>query len=178
MTITNSNLSPPALPLPYASGVTVVYATFGQRLMAWVIDSLVLGVGQIVTVMIGGATATLLGKAGVDSDTADSVGGWLMLALFLLSGWAYYAIFESSRWQATLGKCAVGIEVADIEGGYATLLQTTVRFVLRFVSAFILGFGFLLCLLTRRHQTLHDIGANTVVIRSTPRPPALPASVQ
>ncbi len=48
-------------------------------------------------------------------------------------------MLESSRWQATLGKRAVGIVVADIEGGNAAFVKTTVRFFLRIVSALPLG---------------------------------------
>jgi uncharacterized RDD family membrane protein YckC len=169
----------PAIPLAYATpAAPVVYATFGQRLLAWVIDSAVLGVIQLIALSAVGGGGTLLGKTGMASDTADAVTGWAMLGMFLLSGWAYYALMEASRWQATLGKRAVGIEVADIEGGYATWVQTSVRFVLKFVSAAIFGMGYPLCLLTRRHQTLHDIGANCVVVKATLRPPALPATAQ
>ena len=165
MTTADSTTSTP-IPLSYDTASAVVYATFGQRFS--VIDSFVLSALQLVGFAAVGGVGLLLEKSGIAADTAEAITGFGALGMFMVIAWAYYALMEASRWQATLGKRAVGIEVADIEGGYATWVQTSVRFVLRFVSGLILGMGYLLCLLTRRHQTLHDIGANCEVVKEMP----------
>ena len=40
----------------------------------------------------------------------------VLSAFAILAAWFYFAALESSRWQATLGKMAVGLRVTDIEG--------------------------------------------------------------
>ena len=157
-----------AVSLSYQDGAaTLAYATFGQRLLACLLDSLIVAAMQIPVLTIGGLISSSLEAGGTNKEAAEAAVGFAMLSFFVLSGGAYYALLEASRWQATLGKRAMGIEVVDIGGGRATLLQTSVRFVLRLVSGAIFGLGFLLAMVTSRRQTLHDLCANCVVVKAT-----------
>jgi len=158
------------------------YAGFWRRLLAWLVDSLVMNVAFFVALLLIGVIAQLAGGGDRlgrrDAPPPPGQSGTLeyaAIALFvgvpLIIGWLYYAGCESSRAQATLGKLAAGVRVEDIDGGRATFVQTSVRFWVKLISAAIAGIGFLMICFTSRRQALHDIGANTIVTRRPTAPP-------
>ena len=79
--------------------------------------------------------------------------------------WLYYALLESSSWQATLGKKALGLEVTDLEGRRISFGRASGRFFGKIISAIILYIGFLMAGFTEKKQALHDMMAGTLVIR-------------
>lgn len=79
--------------------------------------------------------------------------------------WLYYALFESSVWQATLGKKALGLEVTDMQGRRIGFGRASGRFFGKILSTIILFIGFFMIGFTERKQGLHDILAGTLVIR-------------
>jgi uncharacterized RDD family membrane protein YckC len=82
---------------------------------------------------------------------------------------AYRPFFESSELQATPGKAIMGLAVVSEKDGKKITLQTAfVRSLLTFVSSAILFIGYIIMLFTSKKQTLHDIIAQTVVIRREP----------
>jgi uncharacterized RDD family membrane protein YckC len=163
--------------LSYASPGTFapVYASFGDRLLAWVIDFFVVA-GIRIGVMAGVGVLSIPIQPWVDASEARRTAvGMLVLALLYGSGLLYYALMECSLRQGTLGKLARGIQVCDIEGGPPSLVQTMVRYVLRLFSGLMFGFVFLMIAITARRQALHDIGANCVIVRK--QPATAPAAV-
>ncbi|MGB6874886.1 MAG: RDD family protein [Candidatus Acidiferrales bacterium] len=52
----------------------------------------------------------------------------VLLCLYIFFNWLYFAISESSVWQATLGKKIVGLYVEDREGRRITFGRASVRF--------------------------------------------------
>jgi len=84
--------------------------------------------------------------------------------LWLIVIWLYFALLESSPYQATLGKMALGIKVVDIEGGRISFGRATGRFFGKYLSGMIFYIGFLLAAFSRRRQALHDMLANTLVV--------------
>ena len=82
-----------------------------------------------------------------------------LFALWLL----YTSVLESSRVQATLGKLAMFIRVADDEGGRVTLLRALARNALKLISALPLCIGYLMAGWTAKKQALHDILARCTV---------------
>ena len=87
---------------------------------------------------------------------------------FLLLGvsWFYFAVMESSKYQATLGKLSMGIKVVDSLGNRISFLKATLRYGAKFLSRFTLGIGFLMPLFTKKKQCLHDKMASTLVVKS------------
>ena len=79
--------------------------------------------------------------------------------------WLYFALMESSTWQATLGKKALGLEVTDLEGKRIGFGRASGRFFGKILSALILWIGFIMAGFTERKQALHDMLAGTLVIR-------------
>ena len=78
--------------------------------------------------------------------------------------WPYYAFLESSSWQATIGKRAVGLVVTDIYGRRISFMRATGRHFASWISKIIFWVGYIIGAFTARRQTLHDLMANTVVI--------------
>jgi uncharacterized RDD family membrane protein YckC len=90
----------------------------------------------------------------------------IRLALLrMVLNWLYYSLLESSAWQATLGKKALGLEVTDLDGNRISFGRATGRFFAKFISSIILGIGYIMAGFTEKKQALHDILAGTLVIR-------------
>lgn len=127
--------TPPSPPL-------LQHAGFWWRFLACMLDLLVLGV--VFRLLFG---------------VGDPGAGCLVVS------WLYYALSESSRWQATLGKRACGLLVIDTETNSITFARATGRYFAKYISALTLGIGFIMAGFTERRQALHDMVAGTLVIR-------------
>ncbi|HEY7862172.1 MAG TPA: RDD family protein [Thermoanaerobaculia bacterium] len=87
----------------------------------------------------------------------------LVLEILLWVG--YGAAFESSQWQATLGKRALSLRVTDLAGRRISFGRAVARQFAEVLSWLTLTIGFLMAGFTRRRQALHDMVAGTLVIR-------------
>ncbi len=90
----------------------------------------------------------------------------LTQALLALLPLAYFAAMEGSRRQATLGKLALGLRVADLGGKPLGRLHALARQFAKCIDVLAFGLGLLLVLVTDRRQALHDILARTLVLRA------------
>ena len=88
----------------------------------------------------------------------------LVYLLYPLISATYYAGFESSGKQATLGKMAVGIKVVRSNGERLTKARAFGRYWAMLLSSFTLGIGFLMAAFTERKQGLHDMICDTLVV--------------
>ena len=84
--------------------------------------------------------------------------------IFVLTG-LYYSLLESSAWQATLGKRALGLMVTDLHGGRISFGRATVRYFAKILSGFTLSIGYVIGGFTERRQALHDMIAACLVVR-------------
>lgn len=88
-----------------------------------------------------------------------------ILALLFVGNWLYHTLMESSRYQATLGKLAMGSIVTDLNGQRISFGRANGRFFGKWVSGAIFNIGFLMAAFTEKKQALHDILASTLVIQ-------------
>jgi uncharacterized RDD family membrane protein YckC len=86
---------------------------------------------------------------------------FLGLALF---GCVYFAIFEGSIWQATLGKRIMRLYVTDLRGQRITFARALLRNLARQLSG-IFFIGYVMVGFTEKKQALHDLLASTLVLR-------------
>lgn len=171
----------------------MIYAGFWKRLAAAWIDCLVKVAILIICDYIYGVfywddiATSALAKAVTDLDAivekANARNAIRQVHVFLISlavVWIYYAVFESSRKQATLGKLAVEIKVTDLHGNRVGFFRASGRFFGKFVSATIFGIGYLMAAFTKRKQGLHDMMAGCLVIRRDAGPDTMsdPDSLQ
>ena len=133
----------------------------------------VLGAIFIPMFLLGGVGAALQSMARRDHqpDPAAIFAFASSLALFagasVLAGWLYYAYFESSEWQGTVGKKVMNLVVTDLEGNRLTFGRASGRYFARFITKLIpLGIGFILAGITEKKQALHDMIASCLVLRS------------
>ena len=122
------------------------YAGFWVRLVAFIIDAVVLAVVGFVLGLVIADRST--------ESLASTVVGWL-----------YYAGMESSARQATLGKMALGLAVTDLQGNRITFFRATGRHFAKILSALILLIGFVMVAFTEKKQGLHDLLASTLVVK-------------
>jgi uncharacterized RDD family membrane protein YckC len=163
--------SAPAAPAAgWVPAATVKYAGFWLRFVAFIIDAVVLGlIGFAITIpfMASIPMGTFMhGGPPRPEDWIPLVGmfGRLAAIRFVIN-WLYFALLESSAWQATLGKKALGLEVTDLQGRRISFGRATGRFFAKILSTITLFIGFIMIGFTARKQGLHDIIAGTLVLR-------------
>lgn len=147
------------------------YAGFWLRAVAFVIDGVIISIPVfIINFLLGVGLA--IGTSGNENAAAFAMIGATMLSqiLYALIFWLYYALFESSAKQATLGKQIMGIKVTDMNGQRISFGRATGRTLGMFVSAIILYIGYLMAGTTARKQGLHDIMAGALVVRKDVQP--------
>jgi len=84
----------------------------------------------------------------------------------LIVWWVYTAVLHSSKWQATIGKKVVGLKVVDENGNRISFTRATGRYFAEFLSALILGIGYMMVGWTQKKQGLHDMIAATYVMKA------------
>jgi uncharacterized RDD family membrane protein YckC len=127
------------------------YAGFWRRVAAALIDGILVGVvSWIVTLIFSGI-----------SDGAEVTAQILVL----IAAYGYYAGMESSSYQATVGKIALGIQVTDLNGNRISFGRALGRNLAEILSALILGIGYIMVAFTAKKQGLHDMIAGTLVVQ-------------
>ncbi len=152
----------------------VAYAGFWLRFVAIIIDSIAINVAaRILMFPFLGALGLRMAfmrhwpMAPMDPGEIMALIGtffWL-IAIVSVVKWLYYALLESSAWQATLGKKALGLMVTDLEGRRISFGRATGRYFAKIISALILCIGFMMAGFTEKKQALHDMIAGCLVIR-------------
>lgn len=167
------------------------FAGFWIRFVAWFIDTVVMWVAGLIILfpLTLPYYRELLDFLQYTDWSAESLaampqGSPLGSLASIVLAWLYGSLLESSRWQATLGKMAVGIRVTDYQGRRISFARATGRHFAKWVSALICGIGYLMVAFTERKQGLHDMIAQTYVAwgsaDGTANPPQsdIPATVE
>ena len=180
---TPSVYSPPPTPIQYAApqyqGPQPTYAGFWIRLVARLIDGLILGVpfGILFAVflVVGGVFAGNTGNTDTTSQSAQAAnaasaavfgGGFLLLYVIALVVQVGYWIYFWGTSGATLGMRALHLRVVDADTGapigYA---RATVRFLMSIVNSWACYIGWIWVAFDPRKQGWHDKVANSVVLQ-------------
>jgi uncharacterized RDD family membrane protein YckC len=157
----------PSSPVYASPAVVTRYGGFWIRLVAIVIDVIAVGIVTGPVSLIISVTAGLAGRA----VTMPNVGVQLVsfvitFAFSTLVNWIYEAALESSSYQATLGKMALGLKVTDLEGRRISFARATGRHFAKILSGLMFFIGFIMAGFTQRKQALHDMIAGTLVVRA------------
>jgi uncharacterized RDD family membrane protein YckC len=122
------------------------YAGFWIRLVALVIDCIIIGpLNYYITSYI-------------------DEGSILQFLLPNSIWWVYTAGLTCSSLQGTVGKKILGLKVVDQNGSRISFARATRRFIASYLSALILGIGYLMAAFNPKKQALHDRIAGTYVI--------------
>ena len=147
-----------------------------MRFLAWMIDqAMVTGLAMIVLgklISLARVGSIFRGLEPLDDSGDDwyailGLGATAGFVLFyLVMSWLYHALMESSAWQGTIGKRALGIVVTDLSGTKIDFGRASGRFFSRFVTNLIpLGMGFIAVAFTQRKQAVHDLISSCLVLR-------------
>jgi uncharacterized RDD family membrane protein YckC len=179
-----SGLAGPALQASSAAAVSPhwlppvsrSYAGFWLRFVAHLVDGFLVGL-LFMVICVPILFLTGLGAAlqsvtrGQEPDPAviatfvSSI--LLLIGVSVLGSWLYYAYFESSEWQATVGKKVLNLVVTDLNGNRISFARASGRFFAKIISGLIpLGIGYILAGITEKKQALHDMIASCLVLRS------------
>lgn len=159
----------------YAAVPQVAYAGFWERVLAFVIDNVIIGVGIVVIVIpllfLTGLGA-VLSRIAQDEDLGDA-GFFLIIGMFLVAAtaavlvtWLYHAFMESSEWQATVGKRAMGLVVTDMAGRRVSFGRSSGRHFGKIITNLVPALlGYIMAAFTEKRQALHDMLAGCLVLR-------------
>lgn len=136
-----------------------------MRVLAVIIDAIIVGIVVLPLRLIFMGTSSLA-RQGNRADVAFAMAGiFFLLAFQLFVGWLYEAGMESSKYQATLGKMALGMQVTDLNGQRISFGRATGRHFAKILSSMILMIGYIMVGFTERKQGLHDMLAGTLVVK-------------
>jgi uncharacterized RDD family membrane protein YckC len=157
--------------------MNTIYAGFWLRFVAYIIDSIIIGavywVMSIPIFAIFGISqaAEMQNMENMSEAEAMGMAGTIMAlsgaTTFLITVIAilYWSLMESSKYQATVGKIALGLKVTDMDGKNLDFVKALVRNLCKIISSMIMGIGYIMAGFTEKKQGLHDIIANTLVVK-------------
>ncbi len=165
-----------------------VYAGFWKRFLAYILDSIIISIAMSIIIF---PVFLIFGLSVIPSDYFRNMNEYSFTALsfqlaendysiaaffmfIMLMGiigllafilqWLYFALMESSKNQATLGKMIVGIIVTDLYGNRISFGKASGRFFGKILSGIILNIGYIMAAFTEKKQALHDMIAGCLVV--------------
>jgi uncharacterized RDD family membrane protein YckC len=145
-----------------------VLANFWWRLLAYIIDYVVVFLSLMVLAVGLGLMLAYTGNHMSDSDTTtisttDSDLAFRLLMVIMLA--FYNAAFESTRLQGSIGKIICKLKVVNAPGERITFATALGRNFGKILSSLVCGMGFFCVLWDKNKQGWHDQLAKTYVIR-------------
>jgi uncharacterized RDD family membrane protein YckC len=143
------------------------FAGFWIRLLAWLIDSIILGVVQ--SIIQFAALRPMLGMGDISSSdpaalfaAAGAVGVLTLVGIVLAA--SYEGIFVAQM-GATPGKMALGMKVVRPDGSRVDLGRAFGRYFAKILSMIILFIGYIMIAFDSEKRGLHDMICDTRVVR-------------
>ena len=159
---------------PQYQGPQPTYAGFWIRLVARLLDGLIIGIpfGIVfgVFAVAGGVFANNASTSSQDSQNAAAAafgGGFLLLYLILVVVQVGYWIYFWGSSGSTLGMRLLHLKVVDAgTGAPIGYARATVRFLMSIVNSWACYIGWIWVAFDSRKQGWHDKVANSVVLQS------------
>lgn len=146
-------------------------AGFGNRLVAQIIDGIILGIAITIVLIPFGGIAALIG-AGNWNGSPEDVAAWGIVSMFigiallsLFVPFIYEAIMISSARQATFGKILMKIKVVGENGERLSFGQALGRSLIKYISSNLCILLWLWPLFNPEEQSLHDLVVKSYVVK-------------
>lgn len=167
-----SDIPPPPPPPAPAGAPSSGLANFGQRLVAYFLDGIIIGVPFAILFFVAIAAAPkelVVCEGGTAICEQPTGAGFAMLLVVYLVGFVaaiwYIAEFEGRR-GATIGRRVMGTRVVDAQSGDVIGAGRAVgRYFGKIVSGIPCYLGFFWMLWDTDNQTWHDKMTNSKVVR-------------
>ena len=142
----------------------VKFASFGARLIGYIIDIVIIGViGTVVLAVIG----VLIAAAGTNDRGLLAGIGFLLAFLVWFAFYVAYFPYFWARTGQTPGMKVMKIKVVrDADGGPVTPGPAILRLVGYWISSFVIYIGFIWVLIDKRRRGWFDLIAGTCVIEA------------
>jgi len=159
---------------PVAYAPPSIYGGFWIRLLAHLIDHVILGVvaAPLFFITVLPSIIRIAQQADRDQEPSPEMiitiisSVFVYIALAFVGQWLYEALLTSSSWQATIGKKVLRLKVVDEAGNRIGFGRATGRFFAKILSSMFMCIGFIMIGFTERKTGLHDMLAGTRVLRS------------
>lgn len=143
------------------------YAGFWVRFAAWIIDMIVLSLTNALVSFLLLGSVVMNNEAVLENPDGFINKMYIYYGIELVIYWLYYAFQDSSVYQATLGKRALGLKVINEQGERLSFANATGRYFSTILSAFTLCIGYIMIAFDSRKQALHDKLASTFVVHTS-----------
>ncbi len=145
------------------------YASPGSRIMAVIVDTVILFVIMAILAIPFGLSALLFESVATPTGAANlffNMANWGMFFVLNAIVWLlYFTYFESTTGQ-TPGKKLMNIKVVR-EKGRMTVGSALIRTILRIIDGmFLYLLGLVVILVTEKKQRIGDMAAGTVVVKA------------
>ena len=143
------------------AGQTIKVIGFGRRLVAYLVDAVVL---SLVSCLIGGTCGMILAFIAIGGEESANFASLLGNCIGFIVAFLYSVGFWALADGKTPGKMALGIKVIGIDGSSMTWGKSILRFVGYMVSAIVFYLGFIWVSFDKKRQGWHDKIAGTYVV--------------
>jgi uncharacterized RDD family membrane protein YckC len=160
-------------PVAYVAAPASPYGGFWIRLLAHLIDHVILGAvaAPLFFIMALPTILRVAHEAERNQEPSPEMIMAILSSVFLYvvvafaGQWLYEAWLTSSSWQGTIGKRVLRLKVVDEAGNRISFGRATGRFFAKILSSMFFCIGYLMIAFTERKCGLHDMLAGTVVVR-------------
>ena len=139
-------------------------AGIGSRFLAAIVDTLLIGVAEIVIILLVALTMSALDLSSTGSGDVLIAAGSLLAFVIL---WGYYIAFEMLWNGQSPGKRMIGLRVVREGGRPITFVGSAIRNLIRiadFLPA-MYGLGVVVMFIDRRARRLGDLAGGTLVVK-------------
>lgn len=162
-----------APPVAYVAAPVAPYGGFWIRLLAHLIDHVILSAvaAPLFFIMVLPAILRIAHEAEQNQEPSPELivtilsSVFVYIALAFVGQWLYDALLTSSSWQGTIGKRVLRLKVVDEAGNRIGFGRATGRFFAKILSSMFFCIGFIMIGFTDRKRGLHDMLANTLVMK-------------
>ncbi len=168
-------LAPPGsgYPAPVYPAASTMYAGFWIRLVARIVDGVIVaipvGVVFFVFIAIAGGIASTANSSDQNAQAAlglGIVGVWLLVVLLATVGTIVYYVYFWGTSGSTLGMRLFRLRLVDANtGGPIGIGRAVIRYLMTFVNTMACYIGWIWVAFDPRKQGWHDHVANSVVIQ-------------
>lgn len=159
------------------------YGGFWRRFWAFLLDSIIASIPPAVICLVP-LIWQIKKMMNLPEDQTAATPIRIIIVLYLLwcvlglvFTWLYFALLESGKHQATWGKRLLGLKVVGAQGQRISFARATGRYFAKLLSYAIFYIGFIMVPFTNRKRGLHDMIADTYVVKSSfQQGDALPAT--